>query len=70
VIGAATAWKIANALADDLQIESRATDAWLARADNGQPFLYGKTMLLLDEAGLMSSRQMHKILSSIEAAGR
>jgi len=36
VIGSATAWKIANMLRDDLAIEARATDSWLAKAAAGR----------------------------------
>lgn len=65
VIGSATAWKIAREL-QTLGIEAMATDAWLARS-NG--FLDSSTVLVVDEAGLLSSRQMHAILSKAAAAG-
>ncbi len=68
VIGSATAWKIANALRDELGVEARATDSWLARSAAGLPFLTDKTVLIFDEVGLLSSRQMHKILKVFEAA--
>lgn len=68
VIGAATAWKISLALKDDLAIDSRATDSWRVGAEHGVPFLDQKTVLIVDEAGLLSSRQMHSILSAVEAA--
>lgn len=65
VIGSATAWRIAHQLRDDLGIEAKATDAWLA----GRPFLDNKTLLVVDEAGQLSSRQMHVVLSHVERAG-
>lgn len=68
VIGSATAWRVANALEADLAIEARATDSWLEGARHGVPFLDNKTVLIVDEAALLSSRQMHKILMSFEAA--
>lgn len=68
VIGAATAWKVAHALRDDLGIEARAIDSWLAGAAHGRPFLTDRTVLVLDEAGLLSSRQLHRILSEVEEA--
>ncbi|WP_203159541.1 MobF family relaxase [Methylobacterium aquaticum] len=68
VIGAATAWKVAHALRDDLGIEARAIDGWLAGAEHGRPFLTDKTLLVIDEAGLLSSRQLHRILSEIQRA--
>jgi hypothetical protein len=66
VIGSATAWKIAREL-QTLGIEAMATDAWLARTT--QPFLDSNTVLVVDEAGLLSSRQMHAILSKAADAG-
>lgn len=68
VIGAASAWKVAHALRDDLAIEARAIDSWLAGADQGRPFLQDKTLLLIDEAGLTGSRQLHRILQEVERA--
>jgi ATP-dependent exoDNAse (exonuclease V) alpha subunit len=53
-------------LRDDLGIDARATDSWLASSENGSPFLDDKTVLILDEAGLLSSRQMHSILSAAQ----
>ena len=68
VIGAATAWKISLALQNELAIDARATDSWRVGAEHGVPFLDKKTVLIVDEAGLLSSRQMHSILSAVEAA--
>ena len=70
VIGAATAWKIANALRDDLGIEARAIDSWIAGAEHGRPFLADRTLLVVDEAALLSSRQLHRILTEVDAARR
>jgi ATP-dependent exoDNAse (exonuclease V) alpha subunit len=66
IIGSATAWKIAREL-QTLGIEAKATDAWLARTK--EPFLDSNTVLVVDEAGLLSSRQMHAILSKAADAG-
>lgn len=68
VIGASTAWKIANQLRDDLNIEARAIDSWLARVEHDQDFLTDKTVLLVDEAGLLTSRQMDRLISEVERA--
>ena len=71
VIGASTAWKIAHQLRDDLGIEARALDSWLALAEHGsQPFLSDKTLLIIDEAGLITSQQMSRVLKEVEAARR
>ncbi len=62
VIGTSTAWRMANQLGDELGVLSKATDAWLAEAKAGKLFLDNKTVLIVDEAGLLSSRQMLKVL--------
>lgn len=68
VIGASSAWKIANQLRDDLDIEARALDSWTARAEHGLDFLTDKTVLLIDESGLLTGRQMHRLLADVERA--
>lgn len=68
VVGAASAWKVAHLLRDDLGIEARALDSWLARAEHGKPFLRDRTLLIVDEAGLLSSRQLHRVLAHVDEA--
>ncbi len=63
VIGSATAWKIAKQLAEDCRIETKATDAWLTGTAHGKSFLDANTVLIVDEAGQLSAKQMHSILS-------
>lgn len=55
VIGTSQSWKVAKEL-QALGIEAMATDAWLARTK--EPFLDANTVLVVDEAGLLSSRQI------------
>lgn len=69
VVGTATAWRTANALRDDLAIEARATASWLARSRQGLPFLDERTVLIVDEVGLLSSREMHALLCEARDAG-
>ncbi|MFI3905386.1 MobF family relaxase [Ochrobactrum sp. S1502_03] len=69
VVGTATAWRMANVLRDDLAIESRATASWLKRDAQGQRFLDAKSALIVDEAGLLSSREMHALLKAAQDAG-
>lgn len=69
VLGSATAWRIAHQLRDDLGIKARATDSWLAAQNAGRPFLDDTTLLVVDEAGQVSSRQMHAVLTEVERAG-
>ncbi|WP_058636029.1 MobF family relaxase [Aureimonas ureilytica] len=68
VIGASTAWKIAHQLRDELGIEAKAIDSWLTGAEHGRAFLTDKTLLVIDEAGLITGRQMNRILAEVERA--
>ena len=69
VIGSATAWRIANQLRDDLGIESKATDSWIASVRAGGQFLDRNSVLVVDESGLLSSRQMRAVLTEVAQAG-
>ncbi|HDZ09192.1 MobF family relaxase [Pseudohongiella sp.] len=69
VIGAASAWRIANELKVDLQIETRALASWLEVAHHNHRFLDHRTLLIVDEAGLMSSEDTHKLLQAVEKSG-
>ena len=66
VIGTSQSWKVAREL-QKLGIEAMATDAWLARTK--EPFLDANTVLVVDEAGLLSSRQMLAITERAAVAG-
>lgn len=68
VIGTATAWRIARALQQDLNIEARATASWVERLRTGERFLDEKSVLIVDEAGLLSSRETHALLWEVERA--
>lgn len=69
VIATATAWRIANMLRDDLGVEARATASWIAAIKAGQSVLDERTLLIVDEAGLCSSRDMHALLGAVAKAG-
>lgn len=66
IIGTSQSWKVAKEL-QKLGIEAMATDAWLARTK--EPFLDANTVLVVDEAGLLSSRQMLAITKRAAVAG-
>ncbi|WP_310621275.1 MobF family relaxase [Flexibacterium corallicola] len=68
VLGSAAAWKIANQLGEDCKIEARSTDSWLASAAHEKRFLDANTVLIVDEAGQLSSKQMHRILAAAKTA--
>ena len=69
VVAAASAWRIANMLRDDLGVEARATASWIARLQRGEGDLDNRTVLIVDEAGLLSSREMHALLGAVSIAG-
>ncbi len=68
VIGTATAWRLARALQQDLNIEARATASWVERLKTGERFLDEKSVLIVDEAGLLSSRETQALLREVERA--
>ncbi len=69
VIGSAVAWRAAQQLGEECGFESRALDSWLAKHRDGQEVFTRKTVLIVDEAGLLSTRQMHAVLSAAQAGG-
>lgn len=69
VIATASAWRIAKLLEGDLGVESRATASWLAKLKAGQKVLDNRTVLVADEAGLLSARDMHTLLGAVREAG-
>ncbi|MET4788777.1 conjugative relaxase-like TrwC/TraI family protein [Bradyrhizobium japonicum] len=62
VIAAAASWRTAEMLAEELQVEARAIDSWLAIARTGGRFLDPKTVLIVDEVGLLGAKATHAIL--------
>lgn len=63
------AWRAANALGEDLGIESRAIDSWLTSIDHGNASFPARTCLLIEESGLQSSPQALRLLEAIDRAG-
>ncbi|MBB4277846.1 Ti-type conjugative transfer relaxase TraA [Rhizobium mongolense] len=69
VIGAALAGKAAEGLEDSSGIKSRTLASWeLAWAD-GRDKLGRGDVLVIDEAGMVSSKQMARVLKIVEEAG-
>jgi hypothetical protein len=62
VIAAAVSWRTAEMLAQELQIEARAIDSWVAIARTGGRFLDPTTVLIVDEVGLLGAKATHAIL--------
>lgn len=67
VIGAALAGKAAEGLEDSSGITSRTIASWLAWA-NGRDTLHRGDVLVIDEAGMVSSQQMARVLKIAEEA--
>lgn len=69
VIAAAQAWRTARMLEEELGIEAKAVDAWLAKKEAGGLFIDKHTVLLVDEAGLLGSRATFRLLKAVHEQG-
>ncbi len=69
ILPAAIAWRTAVALGDDLGARPFAVDKMLKLAARGALTVDADTVIVLDEAGLLSTRQMHHVLRLAEATG-
>ncbi|KPH04152.1 AAA family ATPase, partial [Rhizobium acidisoli] len=68
VIGAALAGKAAEGLEDSSGIKSRTIASWELAWANGRDTLHRGDMLVIDEAGMVSSQQMARVLKIAEEA--
>ncbi|MQU90495.1 Ti-type conjugative transfer relaxase TraA, partial [Sinorhizobium meliloti] len=69
VIGAALAGKAAEGLEDSSGIRSRTLASWEMAWESGREQLQRGDVLVIDEAGMVSSQQMARILKAVEDAG-
>ncbi|MBX5142847.1 Ti-type conjugative transfer relaxase TraA, partial [Rhizobium lentis] len=69
VIGAALAGKAAEGLEDSSGIKSRTLAAWELAWANGRDALHRGDVLVIDEAGMVASQQMARVLDIVESAG-
>ncbi|EJC71719.1 Ti-type conjugative transfer relaxase TraA [Rhizobium leguminosarum bv. trifolii WSM2012] len=69
VMGAALAGKAAEGLEDSSGIKSRTLGSWELAWANGRDTLHRGDMLVIDEAGMVSSQQMARVLKVVEDAG-
>ncbi|NEK15965.1 Ti-type conjugative transfer relaxase TraA [Rhizobium leguminosarum] len=69
VIGAALAGKAAEGLEDSSGIRSRTLASWELIWANGHETLHRGDVLVVDEAGMVSSQQMARVLKIAEEAG-
>ncbi|RVH12588.1 Ti-type conjugative transfer relaxase TraA, partial [Sinorhizobium meliloti] len=69
VIGAALAGKAAEGLEDSSGIRSRTLASWELAWESGREQLNRGDVLVIDEAGMVSSQQMARVLKAVEDAG-
>ncbi|MFA1676616.1 Ti-type conjugative transfer relaxase TraA [Rhizobium mongolense] len=69
VIGAALAGKAAEGLEDSSGIKSRTLASWELAWTDGRDRLGRGDVLVVDEAGMVSSKQMARVLKVVEEAG-
>ena len=69
VIGAANAWITANALGADCDIRPFAIAKLLSSLAKGHLTLDERTLLVIDEAGMLSTRALHNLLRITEQYG-
>ncbi len=69
VVGGALAGKAAEGLEKEAGIVSRTLSSWELRWNEGRNQLDSKTVFVLDEAGMVSSRQMALFVEAVTKAG-
>ncbi|CDN58501.1 Ti-type conjugative transfer relaxase TraA (plasmid) [Neorhizobium galegae bv. officinalis bv. officinalis str. HAMBI 1141] len=69
VVGGALAGKAAEGLEKEAGIGSRTLSSWELRWNQGRNKLDHKTVFVLDEAGMVSSRQMALLVEAVTKAG-
>lgn len=69
VVGGALAGKAAEGLEKEAGIGSRTLASWQLQWQKGEATLDDKTVFVIDEAGMVASRQMAEFVSTVEKAG-
>ena len=69
IVPTAVAWRTAVALGDDCDARAYCVDKLLKLAANEQVEIGAKTLIVVDEAGMLSTRQAHHILQLSERHG-
>jgi len=69
VLGCALAWHAAGGLAHAAGIPSSSLESLLVRLDEGVERLGEKTVIVLDEAGMVGTRHMRRLLAHVQEAG-
>lgn len=69
VVGGALAGKAAEGLEKEAGIQSRTLSSWELRWNDGRSLLDDQTVFVVDEAGMVSSRQMALFIKAVVKAG-
>ena len=69
IVSTAVAWRTAVALGDDCDARAYCVDKLLKLAAKGQVEIGPRTLIVVDEAGMLSTRQAHHILQLSERHG-
>ena len=69
IVPTAVAWRTAVALGDDCHARAYCVDKLLKLAAKGQLEIGNRTLIVVDEAGMLSTRQAHHILQLSERHG-
>ena len=69
IVPTAVAWRTAVALGDDCDARAYCVDKLLKLTAKGQVEIGAKTLIVVDEAGMLSTRQAHHILQLSERHG-
>jgi Ti-type conjugative transfer relaxase TraA len=69
VVGGALAGKAAEGLENEASIESRTLASWELRWSRGRDVLDDKTIFVMDEAGMVASKQMAGFVDTVVRAG-
>ncbi|MDE0377667.1 MAG: relaxase domain-containing protein [Rhodospirillales bacterium] len=69
IVPTAVAWRTAVTLGDDCDARAYCVDKLLKLAAKGQVEIGAKTLIVVDEAGMLSTRQAHHILQLSERHG-
>ncbi len=69
VLGAAVAGRAVDGLQESSGIESRTLSAWVHRWEQGKDRLGKGDVLVIDEAGMLSTAQLSSVLQEIERCG-
>ena len=70
VIGAALAGKAADGLESGSGIPSQTLHALLAELDSGRRVLTDKTVVVIDECGMVGTRQMARLIAHAQSGGK